>query len=117
MSLPISGSFGSDEAAITRRILDELNAFYKATYGHSFIELLLKYCGKKEGIGRRETPIEKKQKRREMLRNVSAFIENVFNENIAINFLCEYDSLEAFNERRLSLSFEKKNKPSKGKTP
>ncbi len=42
-------------------------------------------------------------------------IENKFSENVAINFLCENESFQAYQRKRLSQSFEQlQTLPKKG---
>ena len=50
-----------------------------------------------------------------MQRNICSAIEKRYNENLGINFLCENESFQAYQRKRLSLSFDHKDTPAKRK--
>ena len=64
VTLPEPGT-SSSEASVTRQVLEALNSSR-----YIFTDSVLKHCGKKEGITKRETAIEKKQKKRVMQRTI-----------------------------------------------
>ena len=69
----------SSEASVTQQVLEALNTSYESVYNHSFTDSVVKYCGKKEGITKRETPIVKK-------RNICSAIEDRYGKNKALIF-------------------------------
>ena len=102
-----------NEGAITCEVLSVLNTSYESVFNHSFTDSVLKYCGKKEGITKKDTAVEKKQKKRIMQRNICSAIEKRYNENLGVNVLCENESFQAYQRKRLSLSFDHKDTPAK----
>ena len=113
LSLPSTCTSKAVEASVTRKVLAELNSWYESAFNHSFTESMLKHCGKSAAIAKRESTSSKKQKRRIMQRALCSIIEKKFEENIAINFLCENESFQAYQRRRLALSLEVIQNPPK----
>ena len=65
LTLPSTSSV-TKENTVTCKVMAELNVSYESTFNHSFTELLLKHCGKSEGLTCGLSSTEKKKPKRDM---------------------------------------------------
>ncbi len=96
VNITFPSNSSTNEACVTRRVLSELNSSYESVFNRSFTESVLSHCAKSEGICRKKSVAVIKQKKRIFQRNICLANENKFSENLAINFLYENDSFQAY---------------------
>lgn len=104
--LPVQLPQGEFLREITQGVLREINHSYKDTYGQSFSESLVKFCGRSEGLERRKTPAEKKKAVRNLQRKFRDSTNQEYASTAALSFLSSNESLRDYQCKCLAQSFE-----------
>ena len=108
-SLPVEGS---SQKEVAQKVLAELNLKWHEQYNTTFTKSLPKLVPQLNLV---ERPSKKDKKRddRKQKRRIVKHVTEQMGENATMCVLAESESLSAYSRKRLSMSYEKPDKPAK----
>lgn len=102
----------TNEKKEAQTVLTDLDNLWEQRHGHNLTRQLPKLAPHLH-LTTKTTKIEKKRKDRNLKRKISKCISEQLGESATITVLAEAESMSAYSRKRLAMSFEKPETPSK----